>query len=427
MSRTIRLGFLGLGNIGSATYNLLRDKADRIAERAGAEIRVAKALVRDASRPRPGVDRGILTESVEDILGDPAIDIVVELLGGEEPATSLMARALRSGKAVVTANKLALALHARELFEASREGGARLAFEASVAAGIPIIRSLREGLSANSVAKVEGILNGTTNYILCQMAERGVGYAEVLAEAQRLGYAEPDPSSDVEGRDSAYKISILASLAFGRACSPSEVSCRGITEVDALDIAYARRFGYAIKLVALAERREGGLYLGVQPTLIPADHPMAHVGGPFNSVFLQADVVGDLMFYGPGAGPKATASSLAADIVDLAREPGALDPPELGSGLPLLPAGSRVGRRYLRLLAPDEPGILGKIATVLGAWGVSIQTLTQELCPDGRARVLIFTHEAAESSHEAALGEIARLGAGLETESAMWVDSLGGR
>jgi len=345
----------------------------------------------------------VLTESIDDILADPDIRIVVELMGGEEPAREYMLKMLEAGKDVVTANKLVLALHGRQLFTTARKAGRRIAFEGAVAGGIPIIRLLREGLTANHIERVTGILNGTTNYILSAMTNRGLEYGQALKEAQALGYAEADPSADVDGYDAAYKLSILASLGFEGYVDPARIIRRGISTISAMDIALADRFGYKIKLLAGAEREDGHLYLSVAPSLVPKGHPLANVNDAYNAVTIEGDSVGQLMLYGKGAGDLPTGSAVVSDIIELARFPDLQESEILAAGreMALSDSCARPAEYYVRLLVRDIPGVLGQITTMLGMHGISIATFTQELDNEGHATLLFFTHECEWKSVEA--------------------------
>lgn len=403
--KPVEIAILGFGTVGSGAYRILNEHADAIARRASSPIEVRKILVRDASRKR-GVQTppGVFTESMDEILSDPGIRIVVEAMGGEEPALSYTLAALEAGKDVVTANKLVLALHGRSIFEAARASGRRIAFEGSVAGGIPVIRALREGLTANTIERITGILNGTTNFILSAMTDRGVEYADALREAQSLGYAEADPSADVEGFDAAYKLAILASLGFEGYVDPRRIVRKGIATVTAQDIALADKFGYRIKLLAGAERGDGKLHLSVSPSLVPKGHPLANVNGAYNAVTVEGDSVGQLMLYGKGAGDLPTGSAVVSDIIELVRFPD-LSESEIirqDRDLELSDSTARPAEYYVRLLVKDLPGVLGQIATMLGVHGISIATVTQELDNEGRATLLIFTHECQRSAVEAA-------------------------
>ncbi|HSV55686.1 MAG TPA: homoserine dehydrogenase [Magnetospirillaceae bacterium] len=407
--QAVEIAILGFGTVGSGTYRILKEHANAIARRAAAPILVKSILVRDASRNRPvDTPQGTLTESFDRILADPDIRIVVEALGGEEPALDYILAALGAGKDVVTANKLVLSLHGRRIFEAARASGRRVAFEGAVAGGIPVIRTLREGLTANNIERITGILNGTTNFILSAMTDRGMEYEAALREAQDLGYAEADPSSDVDGYDASYKLSILASLGFEGYVDPRHIPCRGIVSITALDIALADRFGFRIKLLACAERADGTLHASVTPSLVPKAHPLASVNGAYNAVAIEGDSVGQLMLYGKGAGDLPTGSAVVSDIIELVRFPD-LSESEIiwpDREIRLSEISARTSQYYVRLLVKDLPGVLGQIATVLGVHGISIATLTQELDNAGRATLLIFTHECDWKAVDSAAGTL---------------------
>ena len=350
-----------------------------------------KILVRDLSRKRTvQTPQGVLTESFDEILSDPGIRIVVEAMGGEEPALGYTLAALAAGKDVVTANKLVLALHGQRIFEAARAEGRRVAFEGAVAGGIPVIRALREGLTANNIERITGILNGTTNFILSAMTDRGVEYADALREAQALGYAEADPSADVDGFDAAYKLAILASLGFEGYVDPRRIPRKGISTVTALDIALADRFGYRIKLLAGAERTDGSFHISVTPSLVPKGHPLANVNGAYNAVAIEGDSVGQLMLYGKGAGDLPTGSAVVSDIIELVRFPDLTESEIIlqDREIEISDSSSRPSEYYVRLLVKDLPGVLGQIATMLGLHGISIATVTQELDKTGRATLI---------------------------------------
>ena len=348
MASRMVVGLMGLGVIGSGVWRACEDRASLLAERVGRPLLIKKALVRDAARPRPGVPADLLTTEPRDILADDEVEIVVEVLGGERPAYDYVKQALAAGKHVVTANKELLAKHGQELFALAQQRSLELGCEASVGGGIPIIAALRKGLAANRIVGLRGIVNGTTNYILTEMAEKGRDFAAALSEAQALGYAEPDPTNDVEGYDARYKLAVLCGLAFGAWPRPEEIPCRGITRLAPADLTLARELGYAVKLLAAARPRASAVEASVQPALVPFANPLAGVAGVFNAVQVQGDLVGDMLFYGRGAGPEPTASAILADVIAVAR----------GERSPLPTAGERVGvlsddavpgRHYLRV------------------------------------------------------------------------------
>ncbi|MCL4465836.1 MAG: homoserine dehydrogenase [Chloroflexi bacterium] len=356
MSEPVVLGLLGLGTIGGGVWQALAGQSDLLAERVGRAVVVGKALVRDLAKPHPGVPPDLLTTDPREVVGDPRIGIVVEVLGGEHPAYELVKQALLSGQHVVTANKELLAKHGAELFALARERGLELACEASVGGGIPIIAAIRKSLVANRVSRVRGIVNGTTNYILTEMVEKGRDFAAVLAEAQALGYAEPDPTNDVEGFDARYKLCVLSGLAFAAWPQPEDVPCQGITRLTAADLRFAGQFGYAVKLLATVRPLAGAVEAGVEPTLVPLTSPLAVVNGVFNAVQVQGDLVGDTLFYGRGAGPAPTTSAILGDVVAVAR--GERSPlPLAGTVVRAVPATAT--HYYLRLApAEDARGLL---------------------------------------------------------------------
>jgi homoserine dehydrogenase len=407
--KPVKIAFLGMGTVGSGAFRILAEHAQAITRRASCPIEVKKVLVRNMSKKRAcDVPGELLTDSIDEILSDPEIRIVVELIGGEEPARDYMLQAFKAGKDVVTANKLVLALHGRELFTAAQENGRRISFEAAVAGGIPIIRLLHEGLTANTIERITGILNGTTNYILSAMTNRHMEYSDALKEAQALGYAEADPSSDVDGYDAAYKLAILASLGFEGYVDPNQIERHGIGTITAMDIALADRFGYRIKLLAGAERGDGQIYLSVTPSLVPKVHPLANVNEAYNAVAIEGDAVGQLMLYGKGAGDLPTGSAVVSDIIELVRFPDLKEADIITQWHELSPSESpaRPSEYYIRLTVLDRPGVLGQITTMLGAHNISIATITQELGPNGQATLIIFTHDCEWKALEAAMGSL---------------------
>ena len=346
------VGLLGLGTIGSGVWRACQERAELLAECSGRPLFIKKALVRDAARPRPGVPQSLLTGEPADILGDDEVEIVIEVLGGEHPAYEYVRQALLAGKHVVTANKELLAKHGQELFALARERGLELACEASVGGGIPVIAALRKNLAANRIVALRGIVNGTTNFILTEMAEKGRDFASALSEAQALGYAEPDPTNDVEGYDARYKLAVLCGLAFGAWLRAEEIPCRGITRLAPVDLDFARQFGYAVKLLATARRAGEAIEANVQPALVPFANPLAGVAGVFNAIQVRGDLVGDMLFYGRGAGPEPTASAILADTIAIARgerSPGPTD----GGGTPALMTGEVPGVYYVRVQLPE--------------------------------------------------------------------------
>jgi homoserine dehydrogenase len=415
----VTIALLGLGTVGAGVVKLLESRRALLEERAGCGLALRAIADLDLTRPREGLDlaRLPLTANTAGVLADPAVQIVVELIGGLEPARTFILRALAAGKHVVTANKALLAHHGAELYEEARRRGVTLGFEAAVAGGIPLIRAVKDGLVANHVLSVFGIVNGTSNYILSKMTDENLDFSMVLKEAQAHGYAEADPTLDIEGMDSAHKLQILVSLAFRTFVDLKDIHTEGITRVTPQDIAYARELGYRIKLLAIAKAADGGVEVRVHPTMIPADSPLAAVSGVFNGVFITGDAVGDLMFYGRGAGQLPTASAVWSDVVEVARRIAhdspaiALELPSTGAAaLPLRPMESIRCSYYLRVMAQDRPGVLSKVAGILGHHEISIAHVIQK----GRAAreavpVVMMTHEARERDMRAALGAIDRM------------------
>jgi homoserine dehydrogenase len=421
----VRLGLLGLGTVGAGVVKLLEAQRSHLEERAGCRLALHAIADLDLTRPREGLDLAKLpmTGDAAAVLTDPDVDIVIELVGGLEPARTFILKALAAGKHVVTANKALLAHHGEELYDEARRRGVTLAFEAAVAGGIPLIRAVKEGLVANRILSVFGIVNGTCNYVLSKMTDEGLDFAVVLKEAQARGYAEADPTLDVEGLDSAHKLQILVSLAYRTFVDLSDIYTEGITGVTAQDIAYARELGYRIKLLAIAKSApaaagEGaGLEVRVHPTMIPSASPLAAVSGVFNAVFITGDAVGDLMFYGRGAGQLPTASAVWSDIVEIARRI-AHGIPALGLELPSVGAAALPRRPmdavrcgyYLRVTALDRPGVLSRITGVLGEHDISIASMIQKGRATGEAvPVVMMTHEATERDVRLALAKIDRL------------------
>jgi homoserine dehydrogenase len=424
-AREVRIGLLGLGTVGAGVAKILQSRRHMLEERAGARLVLAAVADTDLTRAREGLDLKSLplTGDAARVLADPSINVVIELVGGLEPARSFISRALAAGKHVVTANKALLAHHGVELYEEARRAGVALGFEAAVAGGIPLIRAVKDGLVANQVLSLAGIVNGTCNYILSKMTDEGLDFSLVLKEAQAHGYAEADPTLDIEGMDSAHKLQILVALAFRTFVDLKHIHTEGISRVTAQDIDYARELGYRIKLLAIAKATTpdvpggAGVEVRVHPTMIPAASPLAAVSGVFNGIFLTGDAVGDLMFYGRGAGQMPTASAVLSDVIEIARRIAhgipslAIELPSVGSApLPLTPMEAIRCRYYLRVTAQDRPGVLSKVAGILGENDISIANVIQK----GRGvreavPVVMLTHEARERDMRAALAKIDRL------------------
>ncbi len=426
--KDVRIGLLGLGTVGAGVVKLLESERAMLEERAGCRLDLAAVADLDVTRPREGLDlaRLPMTTDATRVLGDRSVDIVVELVGGLEPARSFILKALGGGKHVVTANKALLAHHGAEIYDEARRRGVMLGFEASVAGGIPLIRAVKEGLVANRVLSVFGIVNGTCNYILSKMSGEGLDFGVVLKEAQAHGYAEADPTLDIEGMDSAHKLQILVTLAFRTLVDLKDIHTEGIRRVTQQDIAYARELGYRVKLLAIAKATDSagafgaggaGVEARVHPTMIPADSPLAAVSGVFNGVFITGHAVGDLMFYGRGAGQLPTASAVWSDIVEIARRIAhgvpalALDLPSTAPGaVPLRPMDSIRSCYYLRVMAQDRPGVLSRVAGILGENNISIASVLQkERAAKEAVPVVMMTHEAQEKDMRAALAAIDRL------------------
>jgi homoserine dehydrogenase len=420
--KEIGVGLLGIGTVGGGVLKIFQQNRAGLEAKGGCRLRIAAVADRDVSTPRAGLTLTDwpLTTDVDRVLADPAVPVVIELIGGLEPARTFILRAIGAGKHVVTANKALVATHGPELFEAARRRGVLLGFEAAVAGGVPIIRSLRDGLAANRIVSIHGIVNGTSNYILSKMTDEGRAFAEVLREAQVAGYAEADPTLDIEGIDSAHKLQILASLAFRTAVDLKEIHTEGITRISPEEIANARELGYRIKLLAIAKASDGGLEARVHPTMIPAASPLSAVSGVFNAIFVAGDAVGDQMFYGRGAGQMPTASAVWSDVIEIARRlahgHGALSEdlplvaPAAGGGLRLRPMEDIRSAYYLRVMAKDRPGTLSQVAGVLGRHEISITSVIQKERHDVAAvPVVMMTHEARERNMRAALEEIDRL------------------
>jgi len=409
--RTLRVALLGCGVVGSQVARLLGEQADDLAVRTGARLELAGIAVRRLSHPRPGIDQALLTTDAMALATRPDVDIVIEVIGGIEPARSLLLAAMQAGKSVVTANKALLAEHGEQLHAESRRSGADLYYEASVAGAIPLLRPLRESLAGDTVHRVLGIVNGTTNFILDRMDTSGADFGESLEEAQALGYAEPDPTADVEGFDAAAKAAILAGLAFHTRVTAADVHREGITEVTAADIASAKTLGRIVKLLAICERSDSGVSVRVHPAMIQRTHPLAAVGGAYNAVFVEAQSAGQLMFYGAGAGGTPTASAVLGDVVAVARNRLAgIRGPELSTyaELPVLPMGDTLTRYHVSLDVDDRPGVLAPVAEAFARHDVSIQAVRQTSRGD-EALLVIVTHEARDADLAATVLELQAL------------------
>ncbi len=413
MDKTIKVGLLGFGTVGGGVVQIFQTNAAMMARKTGADLQIKKILVRDLKKPRAVHCDAQLTTDPAEILNDPEIQIVVELLGGEEPAHSLMLAALQNGKHVVTANKDVIARHGRELFAAAEQHGVNLLFEASVGGGIPIIRPLKRCLAANRITEVMGIVNGTTNYMLDKMTTDGVDFATVLAEAQAKGYAEADPTADVGGWDAARKIAILASIAFGTRVSLEDVSVEGITRIEPEDIDYGRELDYVVKLLAIAQENEKGVNARVHPAFIHKSHPLAAVRDVFNAIFVRGDAVGDTMFYGRGAGALPTASAVCADVMEAAREICSHSSSHIlctcFEEKRIFSIAETESPYYIRLLAEDRPGVMAAIAGAFGSQQVSLNSVIQKRRVGNRAEIVLITYKVNDADLQLAVQTLAGL------------------
>ena len=417
----VKVGLLGLGTVGGGTFNVLKRNAEEITRRAGRGIEISHAAAREYDPASvPGIDAISVTDDAFALVDKPEIDIIVELIGGYEPARELVLTAIANGKHVVTANKALIATHGNEIFAAAQEKGVMVAFEAAVAGGIPIIKAIREGLAANQIEWLTGIINGTGNFILTEMRDKGRDFAEVLREAQQLGYAEADPTFDVEGIDAAHKLCILASIAFGVPLQFDKVYTEGISQITRDDVGYAEEFGYRIKHLGYTRKTDKGIELRVHPTLIPERRLIANVDGVMNAVLVKADAVGPTLYYGAGAGAEPTASAVIADIVDVVRTLTA-DPdnrvphlafqPHALSDVPILAMDDVETAYYLRMQASDKPGVLAEVTRILGDAGISIEAILQKepLSGAAEASIILLTHVVQERQMNAAIKQIEAL------------------
>ncbi len=422
--RPVRVGLLGIGTVGGGTFTVLKRNQEEIRRRAGRGIEIAMVADLNTELAKKVVgDAAQIVSDARAVIANPDIDVVVELIGGYGIAKALVLEAIAAGKHVVTANKALLAVHGTEIFAAAREKGVIVAFEAAVAGGIPIIKALREGLTANQVQWVAGIINGTTNFILSEMRDKGLDFDVVLKEAQRLGYAEADPTFDIEGVDAAHKATLLSAIAFGIPVQFDKAHVEGITKLSATDIRYAEQLGYRIKLLGIARRRDNGVELRTHPTLVPNKRLIANVEGAMNAVLVQGDAVGTTMYYGKGAGSEPTASAVVADLVDIARlldaAPEARVPylafqPDAMSALPVLPLDQVITSFYLRLRVADKAGVLAKITGILADQGISIDAVIQreadEVSGEGnQTDLIILTHETTEGGMNQAIASMQAL------------------
>ena len=423
--KPIQVGLLGIGVVGTGTFNVLKRNQPEIQRRAGRGIEITMVADLDTERARSIVGEGVAVVSdAHEVLANPDIDIVIELIGGYGIAKSLVMDAIAAGKHVVTANKALLAVHGTEIFAAASAKGVMVAFEAAVAGGIPIIKSLREGLTANRIEWIAGIINGTTNFILSEMRSKGLDFADVLKEAQRLGYAEADPTFDIDGVDAGHKVTIMSAIAYGIPVQFDKAYVEGITKLSAQDIRYAEQLGYRIKLLGIAKRRSEGIELRVHPSLVPSKRLIANVEGAMNAVMVQGDAVGTTLYYGKGAGSEPTASAVIADLVDVTRlhtaDPAQRVPhlafqPDAMSDLPILPMSQVVTSYYLRLRVADQAGVLAKVTGILAEADISIDAVLQreadEVDADSASQtdLIILTHDCQEARMDAALARMQAL------------------
>jgi homoserine dehydrogenase len=419
--KPIQVGLLGIGTVGGGTFAVLRRNQEEIMRRAGRGIQITMVADKDLARARQVVGNAVeITDDARKVVGNPDIDIVVELIGGTKVAKDLILAAIENGKHVVTANKALLATHGNEIFTAAQKKGVMVAFEAAVAGGVPIIKALREGLTANRIEWIAGIINGTSNFILSEMRDKGAGFSDVLKEAQKLGYAEADPTFDIEGVDAAHKLTIMAAIAFGIPMQFDKAYTEGISKLTRDDIRYAEELGYRIKLLGITRRTPAGIELRVHPTLIPTRRLIANVEGVMNAILVKGDAVGPTLYYGAGAGAEPTASAVVADLVDVTRmhtaDPGHRVPhlafqPDRMSDAPILPMDEVETSYYLRLRVLDRPGVLADITRILADLSISIDAMVQKEPSEGEEQVdiIMLTHLTQEKNINAAIGRIESL------------------
>jgi len=434
--KPIKVGLLGIGTVGAGTFNVLRRNQEEIMRRAGRRIEIAMVADLDVERARQLTNgECIVVNDANLVVTDPDIDIVIELIGGYGIAKDLVMKAIANGKHVVTANKALLATHGNEIFKAAQEKGVMIAFEAAVAGGIPIIKALREGLTANRIQWIAGIINGTTNFILSEMRDKGLDFDAVLKEAQRLGYAETDPTFDIEGVDAAHKVTIMAAIAFGIPVQFDKAHVEGITKLQATDIQYAEQLGYRIKLLGITKRTANGIELRVHPTLIPAKRLIANVEGAMNAVLVQGDAVGATLYYGKGAGAEPTASAVIADLVDITRLATA-DPehrvphlafqPNAMADTPILPMSEVTTSYYLRMHVADKLGVLADVTRILADSSISIDAMLQKEPAEGETKtdIIMLTHQTQEKNVEVAIAKIEALATVLGTVTKIRLEAL---
>ena len=406
-NRNINIALLGAGTVGGGVYRLIKENREEFKDRTGAVINVKKVLVRDMSKDRPGFDKAVLTDDFNEIISDKDIEIVVELMGGLHPALEYVTESLKAGKQVVTANKDLIAEHGELIGNLAEQMGSDLLFEAAVAGAIPIIRPLKQSMAGNNISEIMGIVNGTTNYILTKMSETGMSYSDALAKATELGYAEADPTADVEGYDAGRKVAIMATIAFHSRVVFNQVYTEGITKITADDIRYAKEFGYVIKLVGVAKQTENGIEAKVHPMLIPEDHPLAGVRDSYNAVFVHGDAMEDITFMGRGAGMMPTASAVMGDVIDVCRDLVYDSCGRVGCNcykkMPVKRIEDSESKFFLRIIAEDRPGVLANIASVLGNNDVSIAQIVQKSRKSGTAELVIITDTVLEKNINDAL------------------------
>ena len=416
--KQLNVGLLGIGTVGGGVYTVLKRNAEEIMRRTGCTIKIVQVADKNIALAKKVAGSDVaITDDAFAVVSNPEVDVVIELIGGYGIAKELMLKAIANGKHVVTANKALLALHGNEIFGAAQKAGVIVAFEAAVAGGIPIIKALREGLGANKIEWIAGIINGTTNFILTEMREKGLTYQDVIGEAQRLGYAEADPTFDVEGIDAAHKLTIMAAIAFGMPMKFSEAYTEGITKLQQTDIKYAEELGYRVKLLGITKHTEKGVELRVHPTLIPEKRLIANVNGAMNAVIVKGDAVGPTMYYGAGAGAEPTASAVVADLMDVARlsnasveqrVPYLAFQPNSVADFPILPISETSSAYYLRLRVSDKPGVLAGVTKILADKNISIDAMLQKEPADNEteADIVILTHITLEANMDAAIGQI---------------------
>jgi homoserine dehydrogenase len=428
--RSIGVGLVGLGTVGSGVVEILRRHREDFERRAGVGIELVRFADRNVERAEAlGIDRAAFTTEAAELIGDPRVEIVIELIGGTGVAKDVVLRALKAGKSVVTANKALMASSGQEVMDAAATAGVDIMFEASVGGGIPIIGPLKHSLVSNEIVSVVGIVNGTTNYMLTRMADDGLDYATALAEAQAKGFAEADPSADVDGLDAAAKIAILASIAFNSRVTVDRVPAEGIRRITPVDIAYAEEMGYAIKLMAIARRTASGIDVRVHPTMIPLSHPLASVSGVYNAIYVTGDAVGETMFFGEGAGSLPAASAVVGDVIEVARHirSGCLNLVgcTCNEQLAVRDMAALETGYFIRFAVVDRPGVLASVASKFGEHGVSIESVIQKrVCESGDAEIVYVTHLASEGAVRAALDEIGALDVVTEVASVIRVENL---